>query len=238
MENKFESGFKCHPPTKEQQDQAFREFDRQQQKSLERLCQMLESNPTLRAQHEAARRQEHLAKFGALDFSSLEERVVAHDLPDNFTHTSGVVRGVVARYPRMSDNLPKDGNIKFEKHDSRLIQTDIYAGDVQSMSLSDGVIEAMGILLRPEQEQVNNEIKKQTLTIIDEAPFLTPTGHLPQRYFSADKGPVGPCGRALRVAPKDTWSAERRDRAATSAPARKKLRARTRAQKKARRKQR
>ena len=45
MENKFESDFKCHPLTKEQQDEACRAFDRQQQKSLERLVQMIESDP-------------------------------------------------------------------------------------------------------------------------------------------------------------------------------------------------
>lgn len=238
MENKFESGFKCHPLTKEQQDQAFREFDRQQQKSLERLVQMIESDPVLRAQHEAARRHEHQQKFGDMDFSKLEERVAG-----TFEHSSGVVRGVVQRYPRMSDNLPRDGRIKVDViPGKRMLQTDIHLGDVKTEDLSLAMAavafglsgEQLGVIPAPGGGQF---VEPETqLSYIDEAPF-TPN-HLPQHYLQSDTGPVPACGRALRIAPKDSWSAERRDRAATSAHARKKLRARTRAQKKARRKQR
>lgn len=257
MENKFESGFKCHPLTKEQQDQAFREFDRQQQKSLERLVQMIESDPVLRAQHEAARRYDHEQKFGSLDFSKLEDRVMANavmgrmssprssieELSDTFEHSSGVVRGVVQRYPRMSDNLPRDGRIKVDViPGKRMLQTDIHLGDVKTEDLSLAMAavafglsgEQLGVIPAPGGGQF---VEPETqLSYIDEAPFIP--NHLPQHYLQSDKGPVPACGRALRIAPKDSWSAERRDRAATSAPARKKLRARTRAQKKARRKQR
>jgi len=238
MENKFESGFKCHPLTKEQQDQAFREFDRQQQKSLERLVQMIESDPVLRAQHEEARRHEHQQKFGDMDFSKLEERVAG-----TFEHSSGVVRGVVQRYPRMSDNLPRDGRIKVDViPGKRMLQTDIHLGDVKTEDLSLAMAavafglsgEQLGVIPAPGGGQF---VEPETqLSYIDEAPFIP--NHLPQHYLQSDTGPVPACGRALRIVPKDSWSAERRDRAATSAPARKKLRARTRAQKKARRKQR
>ena len=255
MENKFESDFKCHPLTKEQQDEAFRAFDRQQQKSLERLAQMIESDPKLRAQHEAARRHEHLQKFGNLDFSKLEDRVMANAVmgrmssPSNnneepfgtFEHSSGIVRGVVQRYPRMSDNLPRDGRIKVDvAPGKRIMQTDIYAGDVKTEDLGDALA-AMAYGLSGEQLGV--------IPAESGGGQSTPE-HLPLHYLQSERGPIvdfkttgdpkGPqsSGRALRVRRDSTWSAERRDRAATSASDRKKLRAKTRAQKKARRKQR
>lgn len=260
MENKFESDFKCHPLTKEQQDEAFRAFDQQQQKSLERLVQMIESDPVLRAQHEAARRSEHLAKFGDLDLSALEKRTVTgrtttsgdtiEHISPTFRHTSGKTRGVVYSRPIMADNLPRDGRIKVDKMlGERMLQTDVHMGDVQTSDLSEALLQTMAYSfeLRPEQKQVAEEIKDRQITIVDEAAFIPNTVHLPQHYLQSEKGPeclVGPtdpCGRELRVEYKaqgGKWSAERRDRAATSASDRKKLRAKTRAQKKARRKHR
>lgn len=256
MENKFESGFKCHPLTKEQQDDAFRAFDRQQQKSLERLVQMIESDPVLRAQHEAARRYDHEQKFGSLDFSKLEDRVMANavmgrmsspsssieELSDTFEHSSGVVRGAVQRYPRMSDNLPRDGRIKVDvAPGKRMLQTDIHLGDVKTDDLSMAMITA-AFGLSGEQLGV--------IPAESGGGQSVPEKHLPLHYLQSEtgpivdfktgdpKGPQQPTGRVLRVRRDSDWSAERRDRAATSAPARKKLRARTRAQKKARRKQR
>lgn len=255
MENKFESGFKCHPLTKEQQDEAFRAFDRQQQKSLERLAQMIESDPKLRAQHEAARRHEHLQKFGNLDFSKLEDRVMANavmgsmssprsnieELSGTLEHSSGVVRGVVQRFPRMSDNLPRDGRIKVDvAPGKRMLQTDIHLGDVRTDDLSMAMI-ATAFGLSGEQLGV--------IPAESGGGQSTPE-HLPLHYLHSERGPIvdfkttgdpkGPqaSGRALRVRRDSCWSAERRDRAATSASDRKKLRAKTRAQKKARRKQR
>ena len=235
MENKFDSDFKCHPLTKEQQDEAFREFDRQQQKSLERLVQMIESDPVLRAQHEAARRHDHEQKFGSLDFSRLEDRVMANavmgrmssprsnieHISPTFRHTTGKTRGVVHRRPFAADNLPRDGRIKIDAAPGkRMIQTDIHMGDVRTCDLGDAIA-AVAYGLTGEQ-----------------------LVHLPQHYMQSDKGPdyvTVDAGRTVSIqykAPGGKWSAERRDRAATSAPDRKKLRARTRAQKKARRKHR
>lgn len=232
MENKFDSDFKCHPLTKEQQDEAFREFDRQQQKSLERLVQMIESDPVLRAQHEAAWRHEQ--KFGSLDFSKLEDRVMANavmgrmssprsnieHISPTFRHTSGKTRGVVHRRPFAADNLPRDGRIKVDPAPGkRMIQTDIHMGDVRTCDLGDAIA-AVAYGLSGEQ-----------------------LGVIPAESAKGPVCPVGPSpsGRELRVeytAQGGKWSAERRDRAATSAPERKKLRARTRAQRKARRKHR
>ncbi|AXG67079.1 hypothetical protein HOU09_gp035 [Dickeya phage vB_DsoM_AD1] len=255
MEKKFESDFKCHPLTKEQQDEAFRAFDRQQQKSLERLAQMIESDPKLRAQHEAARRHEHLQKFGSLDFSKLEDRVMANAVMGSmssprsnieepfgtFEHSSGIVRGVVQRYPRMSDNLPRDGRIKVDvAPGKRVMQTDIYAGNVKTEDLGDALA-AFAYGLSGEQLGV--------IPAESGGGQSTPE-HLPLHYLHSERGPIvdfkttgdpkgpQPIGRALRVRRDSVWSAGRRDRAATSASDRKKLRAKTRAQKKARRKQR
>lgn len=255
MESKFESSFKCHPLTKEQQDEAFRAFDRQQQESLERLAHMIESDPVLRAQHEAARRYEHSQKFGSLDFSRLEDRVMANavmgrmssthsnteEVSPTFRHTSGVVRGVVQRYPRMPDNLPRDARIKVDvAPGKRMLQTDIHLGDVKTDDLSMAMI-ATAFGLSGEQLGV--------IPAESGGGQSTPE-HLPLHYLHSDKGPIvdfkttgdpiGPqsTGRALRVRRDSAWSAERRDRAATSTSDRKKLRAKTRAQKKARRKQR
>ena len=255
MESKFESSFKCHPLTKEQQDEAFRAFDRQQQESLERLAHMIESDPVLRAQHEAARRYDHKQKFGSLDFSRLEDRVMANavmgrmssthsnteEVSPTFRHTSGVVRGVVQRYPRMPDNLPRDARIKVDvAPGKRMLQTDIHLGDVKTDDLSMAMI-ATAFGLSGEQLGV--------IPAESGGGQSTPE-HLPLHYLHSDKGPIvdfkttgGPIGpqstgRALRVRRDSAWSAERRDRAATSTSDRKKLRAKTRAQKKARRKQR
>lgn len=250
MENKFESDFKCHPLTKEQQDEAFRAFDRQQQKSLERLAQMIESDPKLRAQHEAARRHEHLQKFGNLDFSKLEDRVMANavmgsmssprsnieELSGTLEHSSGVVRGVVQRFPRMSDNLPRDGRIKVDvAPGKRMLQTDIHLGDVRTDDLSMAMI-ATAFGLSGEQLGV--------IPAESGGGQSTPE-HLPLHYLQSEKGPDyvtvdAKTGQTVHIQYKagGGWSAERRDRAATSTSDRKKLRAKTRAQKKARRKQR
>lgn len=234
MENKFDSDFKCHPLTKEQQDEAFRAFDRQQQKSLERLVQMIESDPVLRTQHEAARRYDHEQKFGSLDFSKLEDRVMANavmgrmssprsnieHISPTLRHTSGKTRGVVQRRLFAADNLPRDGRIKVDPAPGkRMIQTDTHMGDVRTCDLGDAIA-AVAYGLSGEQ-----------------------LGVIPSESAKGPVCPVGPSpsGRELRVeytAQGGKWSAERRDRAATSAPERKKLRARTRAQRKARRKHR
>ena len=256
MENKFESDFKCHPLTKEQQDEAFRAFDSQQQKSLERLAQMIESDPVLRAQHEAARRYDHEQKFGSLDFSKLEDRVMANAVMGRMSsprsniehvsrtlrHTSGVTRGVVQRYPRMSDNLPRDGRIKVDvAPGKRMLQTDIHLGDVKTDDLSLAMI-ATAFGLSGEQLGV--------IPAESGGGQSVPEKHLPLHYLQSETGPIvdfktgdprGPQPTTVHVSYEATggkWSAERRDRAATSASDRKKLRAKTRAQKKARRKQR
>lgn len=182
---------------------SMREFDRMQQRNMQRLVEKLESDPVLRAQMETSRRYDHEQKFGSLDFSKLEDRAMANAVmgrmsspgsnieervDDTFDHTSGVVRGVVQRYPRMSDNLPRDGRIKVDvAPGKRVMQTDVHIGDVKTDDLSMAMIASA----------------------------------------------YGLSGEQLGAIP-----AERRDRAATSAPVRKKLRAKTRAQKKARRKQR
>ena len=272
MENKFESDFKCHPLTKEQQDEAFRAFDRQQHESLERLVQMIESDPVLRAQHEAARRHDHEQKFGSLDFSKLEDRVMANAVMGRMSsprsniehvsrtlrHTSGVTRGVVQRYPRMSDNLPRDGRIKVDvAPGKRIMQTDIHLGDVKTDDLSTAMIasafglsgEQLGVIPAESGGGQSVLTTDNQLSYIDEAAYLP--DHLPVRFLRSEKGPIvdfktsgdpkgpqQPTGRVLRVRRDSDWSAERRDRAATSASDRKKLRAKTRAQKKARRKQR
>lgn len=234
------------------------EFENMQRRNMERFAEMVESDPKLRFQMEQARRHGHEQKFGSLDFSKLEDRVMANAVlgrmssqhnnieervSDTFEHSSGVVRGIVQRYPRMSDNLPRDGRIKVDEiPGKRMLQTDIHLGDVKTEDLSLAMAavafglsgEQLGIIPAPGDSQF---VEPETqLSYIDEAPFIP--NHLPQHYLQSDKGPTQALGRALRIAPKDSWSPERRDRAATSAPARKKLRARTRAQKKARRKQR
>lgn len=221
---------------------SLREFDRMQQRSMQRLAEMIESDPKLRALHEAARRYDHEQKFGHMDFSKLEERV-----SDTFDHTSGVVRGVVQRYPRMSDNLPRDGRIKVDvAPGKRMVQTDVHLGDATTEDLSMAMVtaafglsgEQLGVI--PAESGGGQSVPEKRLSYIDEAAYMPQ--HLPVRFLQSEKGPsgcpVGPSGRALRVSQKDSWSAERRDRAATPAHVRKKLRDKTRAQKKARRKQR
>ncbi|QZE57246.1 hypothetical protein MPK71_gp037 [Erwinia phage pEa_SNUABM_1] len=225
----------------DQEDRIFldslQEFEEMQRRNMQRFARMVESDPKLRAQMEQARRHDHRQKFGPMDFSKIEARVA-----DTFAHSSGVVRGVVQRYPRMSDNLPRDVLIKADvAPGKRMLQTDIHLGDVKTDDLSMAMItaafalsgEQLGVIPAPGGGQ-----------------FVEPETHLPLHYLHSDTGPIvdfktsgdpkgpQPTGRALRVSRGSDWSAERRDRAATSASDRKKLRAKTRAQKKARRKQR
>lgn len=233
---------------------SMREFDKMQQRNMQRLLEKLESDPKLRAQHEAACRYDHEQKFGHMDFSKLEERVSG-----TFEHSSGIVRGVVHRYPRMSDNLPRDGRIKIDAAPGkRMLQTDIHCGNVETSDLSEALLQTMvhSFGLRPEQMQAQEQLKEDEhiLPFVDEAPFIHNATHMPLTYMESKTGPrgcptgpVGTSGRALRIDPSkglgriegcSMWSAEDRDRAATPASVRKKLRAKTRAQKKARRKQR
>lgn len=233
--------------TKEQQDQIYRELNRMQQRNMDRFASLLDSDPKLKAQYDAARRHDYEQKSGHMDFSKLEERVSG-----TFEHSSGVVRGVVHRYPRMSDNLPRDGRIKIDAAPGkRMLQTDIHCGDVRTTDLSEAFLQTMvhSFGLRPEQMQAQEQMQEDghILPLVDEAPFLHNATHMPLAYMESKTGPVGTSGRALRIDPSNglgciegcsMWSAERRDRAATPASVRKKLRAKTRAQKKARRKQR
>lgn len=250
----------------DQEDRVFldtlREFENMRRRNLDRLAEMIASDPKLRAKLEATQRNKFQPK---LDLSSLEEiasrthtgRVtssrsnIEHVSP-TLRHTSGVVRGVVQRYPRMSDNLPRDGRIKVDvAPGKRIMQTDIHLGDVKTDDLSMAMITSAFGLSGEQLGAIPAEPVLETenqLSYIDEAPFIP--NHLPQHYLYSEKGPIvdfktsgdpqGPqqTGRALRVSRDSDWSAERRDRAATSASDRKKLRAKTRAQKKARRKQR
>lgn len=234
------------------------QFETMQSTNMERMAEVIESDPALKAQMEQARRDEHLQKFGSLDFSQLEERV-----SDTFSHTSGKTRGVVHRYPTMRDSLPRDGRIKADGNlRRRLIQCDTHLGDTKIMDLSDDatltaqvaefnraatkqLTEMLGVKGDILTESGDGQsAPEKHLSYIDEAPFIP--NHLPQNYLQSEKGsgcPVGPlgsCGRALRIDANKGWRRidTSRDRAATSASARKKLRSKTRAQKKARRKQR
>ena len=252
-----------------QEDRIFldslREFENMQRRSMERFAEMVESDPKLRAQMEQARRHGHEQKFGSLDFSKLEDRVMANaimgrmssprsnieHISPTFRHTSGKIHGVVQSRPIAADNLPRDGRIKVDAAPGkRMIQTDIHMGDVRTCDLGDAIAavayglsgEQLGVI--PAESCGGQSVPDKHLDYIDEAPFVP--NHLPQHYIQTAKGPVcpigpSPSGRELRVeytAQGGKWSAERRDRAATSATERKKLRARTRAQKKARRKHR
>lgn len=241
------------------------EFENMQRRSMERFAEMVESDPKLRAQMEQARRHGHEQKFGSLDFSKLEDRVMANaimgrmssprsnieHISPTFRHTSGKTRGVVYSRPIMADNLPRDGRIKVDvAPGKRVLQTDVHLGDFKTEDLSMVMIasayglsgEQLGVI--PAESGGGQSVPDKHLDYIDEAPFVPQ--HLPQHYLQTANGPVcpvgpSPSGRELRVEYKalgGKWSAERRDRAATSASVRKKLRDRTRAQKKARRKQR
>lgn len=241
---------------------SLREFENMQRRSMERFAQMVESDPKLRAQMEQARRHGHEQKFGSLDFSKLEDRVMANavmgrmssprsnieHISPTFCHTSGKTRGVVQRRPLAADNLPRDGRIKVDvAPGKRFLQTDIHLGDSKTEDLSMAMV-AAAYGLSSEQLDVipavsggGQSVPDPRLSYIDEAPFVP--NHMAQHYLQTAKGPVcpvgpSPSGRALRVEKLQGWSASRRDRAATPARVRKKLRDRTRAQKQARRKQR
>lgn len=264
MENKFESSFRNNILTKEEQERVFREFDAMHQRNMQRLTEMIDSDPKLRAQLEATQRNELRSKFPHMDLSSLEvlaakshtgrvrsARSNIEHVSPTFRHTSGKTRGVVYSRPIMADNLPRDGRIKVDvAPGKRVLQTDVHLGDFKTEDLSMAMIasayglsgEQLGVI--PAESGGGQSVPSKHLDYIDEAPFAPQ--HLPQHYLQTAKGPVCPVGpsssgRELRVEYKalgGKWPASRRDRAATSAPVRKKLRDRTRAQKKARRKQR
>ncbi|QZE56574.1 hypothetical protein pEaSNUABM20_00038 [Erwinia phage pEa_SNUABM_20] len=237
---------------------AMREIENARRRNLDRLAEMIASDPKLRAKLEATQRNKFQPK---LDLSSLEEiaarthtgRVrsdrsnIEHVSP-TFRHTSGKTRGVIQRVPFMADNIPRDGHIKVDvAPGKRVLQTDIHLGDAKTEDLSMAMVaaayglsgEQLGVI--PAVSGGGQSVPDPRLSYIDEAPFVP--NHMAQHYLQTAKGPVcpvgpSPSGRALRVEKLQGWSATRRDRAATSAPVRKKLRDRTRAQKQARRKQR
>lgn len=247
----------------DQEDRIFldslREFENMRRRNLDRLVEMIASDPKLRAQLEATQRNKFQPK---LDLSSLEaiaarrthtgrmtsSRSNIEHVSPTLRRMSGATRGVVQRYPRMSDNLPRDGLIKVDvAPGKRIMQTDIHLGDVKTDDLSMAMVtaafglsgEQLGVI--PAVSGGGQSVPEKHLSYIDEAAFIPNTVHLPQYFLESKTGPRGPAeptGRALRVGSGSDWSAERRDRAATSASDRKKLRAKTRAQKKARRKQR
>ena len=136
----------------------------------------------------------------------------------------------------MSDNLPRDGRIKVDvAPGKRMLQTDIHLGDVRTDDLSMAMI-ATAFGLSGEQLGV--------IPAESGGGQSTPE-HLPLHYLQSEKGPDyvtvdAKTGQTVHIQYRagGGWSAERRDRAATSTSDRKKLRAKTRAQKKARRKQR
>lgn len=261
MENKFESGFRNNILTREEQERVFKEFNEMHQRNMQRLTDMVESDPKLRAKLEATQRNELRSKFPHMDLSSLEAIVarthtgrarsdrsnIEHVSP-TFRHTSGKTRGVIQRVPFMADNIPRDGRIKVDvAPGKRVLQTDIHLGDSKTEDLSMAMVaaayglsgEQLGVI--PAVSGGGQSVPDPRLSYIDEAPFVP--NHMAQHYLQTAKGPVcpvgpSPSGRALRVEKLQGWSAARRDRAATSAPVRKKLRDRTRAQKQARRKQR
>lgn len=254
----------------DQEDRIFldslREFENMRRRNLDRLVEMIASDPKLRAQLEATQRNKFQPK---LDLSSLEKiaarthtgrmtssRSNIEHVSPTLRRMSGVTRGVVQRYPRMSDNLPRDGRIKVDvAPGKRIMQTDIHLGDVKTDDLSMAMVtaafglsgEQLGVI--PAESGGGQSVPQKHLSYIDEAAYVP--DHLPVRFLHSEKGPIvdfktsgdpkGPQQPTVHVSYKATggnWSAERRGRAATSASDRKKLRAKTRAQKKARRKQR
>lgn len=206
--------------------QLIRELERMQQNRMRHFAELIERDPKLRAMSSST----HRFDFIKHDLSALEERVhlPVHTLfaakgrdPDEqlsgTMRCTGITRGVVHRYPRMSDNLPK-GTIKIDALKGRgnvLVDYDYQRGEDLFRAMALGLtMDQMGYVTLDSIPQEGTNI------IVD--------------YKTGG----GPTGRALRVERDSDWSAERRDRAATSAPVRKKLRSKTRAQKKARRKQR
>lgn len=232
---------------------AMAEIEKSRRRNLDRLVQMIESSPELRAKYGLWLDKDQ-KKFENLDLSALEKVIASQadvhadrmqhprgNVSPTLRRTSGVTCGVVQRFPIMMDNLPRDGRIKVDvAPGKRIMQTDIYAGNVKTEDLGDALA-AFAYGLSGEQLGV--------IPAESGGGQSTPE-HLPLHYLQSERGPIvdfkttgdpkGPqgSGRALRIRRDSTWSAERRDRAATSASDRKKLRAKTRAQKKARRKQR
>ncbi|UAW96520.1 hypothetical protein pEaSNUABM22_00032 [Erwinia phage pEa_SNUABM_22] len=212
--------------TRAEQDEMFRELNRMQQDRMRHFAELLESEPRLVSQYSG---------HNMFDLSKLEERVhlplhtlftergrdPIEQLSPTFRH-GGTVRGVVHRYPRASDNLPK-GDIRIDasqmKRCSDNVRLDLNSDDLYRAMVMGLTGDPVGANLVTIDSVVSDDIIAE---------------------FKTTGDPRGPqaTGRALRVKRDSDWSAERRDRAATSAPVRKKLRSKTRAQKKARRKQR
>ena len=206
--------------------QLIRELERMQQNRMRHFAELIERDPKLRAMCSSTHRYD----YGKFDLSALEERVhlPVHTLfaakgrdPDEqlsgTMRCTGITRGVVHRYPRMSDNLPK-GTIKFDRSEVNVrITHEGPNGDDWFRAMALGLTGA----------QIGADAIK-----LDSIP---PEG---SNIIVDYKTVGGPTGRALRINREPVWQSSQRDRAATSAPARKKLRSKTRAQKKARRKQR
>ncbi|AWY08312.1 hypothetical protein HOT49_gp032 [Erwinia phage vB_EamM_Alexandra] len=209
--------------TRAEQDEMFRELNRMQQDRMRHFAELLANEPRLVAQ----------GPSGLFNLSALEERVhlplhtmfaeKGRDPEGQLSGTlryGGTVRGVVHRYPHMSDNLPK-GTIKVDRSDVNVRVThDGPNGDDWFRAMAFGLtMDQMGAVT------------------LDSTP---PEGSNIVVDYKTTGGPIGPqsTGRALRIPREPVWQSSQRDRAATSAPARKKLRSKTRAQKKARRKQR
>ncbi|QZE59274.1 hypothetical protein MPK66_gp030 [Erwinia phage pEa_SNUABM_2] len=207
--------------TRAEQDEMFRELNRMQQDRMRHFAELLANEPRLVSQYQG---------HNMFNLSAFEERVhlplhtlftergrdPEEQLSPTFRH-GGTVRGVVHRYPRMSDNLPK-GTIKFDRSEVDVrITNEGPNGEDWFRAM------AFGLTM--------NQMGAITL---DSVP---PEGSTIVVDYKTTGDPIGP-QQTGRVNREPVWQSTQRDRAATSAPVRKKLRDKTRAQKKARRKQR
>ena len=223
QEKIYHHGLRDKVLTRAEQDEMFRELNRMQQDRMRHFAELLANEPRLAPQ---------FSGHSMYNLSALEERVhlPVHTLfaekgrdPDEqlsgTMRCMGITRGVVHRYPRMSDNLPK-GTIKIDASGMKNVRENMLVGyDYQR---GEDLFRAMAFGLTMDQMGITeiDSVPKGADVIVD--------------YKTVG----GPTGRALRVNREPVWQSSQRDRAATSAPVRKKLRSKTRAQKKARRKQR
>lgn len=230
QEKIYYHGLNNTPLTKAQQDEMFRELNNMQNQRMREFARLLENDPRLVAQATGFKYDGSMFNLSALEerahlplhtLFTERGRDPIEQLSPTFRH-GGTVRGVVHRYPRASDNLPK-GDIRIDASQMKRCRENVRL-DLNSDDLYRAMV--MGLTGDP----VGGNLVTIDSVVSDDiiAEFKT-TGD--------PRGPQA-TGRALRVKRDSGWSAERRDRAATSAPVRKKLRSKTRAQKKARRKQR
>lgn len=222
--------------TKEQQDEMFRELNRMQQERMQHFARLLENDSRLVSQATGFRYESAKFNLSALeervshlplhtlfadkgpDVTTVTGRVRAEHVSDRLIH-GGIVSSAVHRYPRISDNLPK-GTIKLDGSDANVrISQSFQSGDDWFRAMAFGLtMDQMGVI------EIDS-VPKGSDVIVD---------------YKTVGGPIRPqqLGRALRINREPVWQSTKRDRAATPATVRKKLRTKTRAQKKARRKQR